>query len=797
MTKNKQINIDIKKLSIAILFFAICIIPINYYINNKNNSPKNYIYLSNSFSNWGLNVQFESEGKKYNTISNYNGFIDIQNAKKIKKIKVFSRGKKLLFEQKESNVPFNIAIKNKVNVLSFILSFIGSMFSVVIIFITLSIYKADKNRKLSRPFLTLSLTPLMFYFTTMLQNILATGGKEVLAGTIFAFHRLGFMFYAAAFYELCYGFSCKPNIRNKYLTFFYAIPILLTPILLSWIIAGSDIAFISMWNFSFNTFLQIFNFYTIFTLTISVYLLIKAVSDKNNPLYQKAKLMILGVLTAITILITLFIVPQLFLTNEPFRGYYDVIVLIVTFLFYTSLIYAVIKSHIINIYSILNQTLINIFVSIITVVIYIFIQEMYLIYVQPENIVMHSALILFLLTIIIEPLRTKIKNFSENLFFPEKTILKPALNFYNEKISTNFNKENIVEKVKILFTKILSIKKVNVILVEDNILNHKKIKKVKINASIFNKSFFHLNDFSDSNKTIKMLFNSTKSTLIIPLICNTNLVGLLCLSEKKSNKTLTIQEISIYVTLAANIALSIFNAEKNEEILKNQKLLAHTEKLSAVGKISASIAHEIKNPLAAIKPLIALLPEMKNDPQFISDFMDIVPRQLEKINTKVITLLSFSKKDNMLSEELIIEPIIDDVIKLLNINLRKNEIKIIRNYDKHANKNKVLFSKDQLYSVLSNLLINSIDAAQEKKGIIEISTSCLKNEKKITIYDNGCGISKENISKIFDPFFSTKKTGTGLGLSTVSQIINTNNGQINVESDTDKGTSFTIILPVI
>jgi len=217
-----------------------------------------------------------------------------------------------------------------------------------------------------------------------------------------------------------------------------------------------------------------------------------------------------------------------------------------------------------------------------------------------------------------------------------------------------------------------------------------------------------------------------------------------------------------------------------------------TEKLKAISTLAAGMAHEIKNPLTSIKTFTEYLPKKYNEPEFISKFHTIVASSVDSINNIVQQLLHFSKPDILKLEKININGLLDNTLTFLSNDFVKKDIRIIKEYEQA-----LVVESDyvQMKQVFLNILLNAIDAMPTGGKIFIEIVPKLGEEIIIKIKDTGKGISKEDLKHIFDPFFTKKDFGTGLGLSVVHGIIEKHRGKIVVNSRIDKGTEFKITLP--
>jgi len=233
-----------------------------------------------------------------------------------------------------------------------------------------------------------------------------------------------------------------------------------------------------------------------------------------------------------------------------------------------------------------------------------------------------------------------------------------------------------------------------------------------------------------------------------------------------------------------------------------QEQLNHAQKMESVGRLAAGVAHEINTPLGIILGYAQLLLEdVEKDGQIYKDVATIAKQT--KICSKIVAdLLNFSRSSQKNITEFNIVKAVEEVLSMVEHTFSLNHVTVVHEYD-----NKHLWmkgDKEKLKQVLINLLNNAFDSIEEN-GRIVVSTSSEKNSDKIriSISDTGCGISKDNIKKIFEPFYTTKgpDQGTGLGLSVTFGIIKEHNGTIRVYSPpltgekNDRGTQFIVELP--
>jgi signal transduction histidine kinase len=240
-----------------------------------------------------------------------------------------------------------------------------------------------------------------------------------------------------------------------------------------------------------------------------------------------------------------------------------------------------------------------------------------------------------------------------------------------------------------------------------------------------------------------------------------------------------------------------FNTSHIEMIDENLRLrseLTQTEKLKSIATFASGMAHEIKNPLTAIKTFAEYLPQKVNDPEFIEKFVPLVNKQVDRINELVHDLLEYAKPSPPTLKLLNIHKLTDDTLALLTSQAITKKINVFREYGQNYFRETFLDGK-QVKQALFNIFVNAFDAMQNN-GTLRITTEFRRNKIVMKVTDTGCGISKEDLPHIFDPFFTKKENGTGLGLSITHGIIKEHGGKIFAESKVGQGTTFRIELPI-
>lgn len=271
--------------------------------------------------------------------------------------------------------------------------------------------------------------------------------------------------------------------------------------------------------------------------------------------------------------------------------------------------------------------------------------------------------------------------------------------------------------------------------------------------------------------------------------------------DQSSHKfTINIRNKSGKYIWAECIIAKVFAQEKDDyyylTMLKDisdkkeaEEMMVRSEKMSVAGQLAAGIAHEIRNPLTSLKGFMQLLQAGVNRKE---EYYKIMIDEIEKMETITSELLFISKPLTNNKKEEIVEVMVHEIVALLlpQAKLKNVDIRWARQGKHH-----VKCDRSQIKQVLINIVKNAIEA-MDQKGTIDIHVTTADDKLEIAIVDDGPGIPEEIIHKLGEPFFTTKQSGTGLGLMITNQILEKHNGELKIEQNNDKGSTFKIILPL-
>jgi two-component system NtrC family sensor kinase len=244
--------------------------------------------------------------------------------------------------------------------------------------------------------------------------------------------------------------------------------------------------------------------------------------------------------------------------------------------------------------------------------------------------------------------------------------------------------------------------------------------------------------------------------------------------------------------------------QMRKDLEEAQEQVIRSEKLASLGKLAATIAHEINNPLAAVLTYIRLIMKLISMGRFTEERIDNISQYLGTMEVEtarcgeiVKNLLAFSRQSSLDIKLHSVEEIIEKSLILVSHDLEIREIQLVKHIEPGLPNIQCDFR--QIQQVFLNLMSNASEA-MAKGGVLSVTTNKVDTEDflEVAIADTGCGIPKEDLKNIFEPFFTTKEEGkgVGLGLSVVYGIITRHNGSIEVESKLGKGSAFKVRLPI-
>ena len=245
-------------------------------------------------------------------------------------------------------------------------------------------------------------------------------------------------------------------------------------------------------------------------------------------------------------------------------------------------------------------------------------------------------------------------------------------------------------------------------------------------------------------------------------------------------------------TYTAVMVINMVLIEKIIDNVKNRECRMHSERLNVISDLSASVSHEIRNPLTVTKGFLQLLKDSQNITGDEKRYVEISLSELKRAEQIVTDFLAFSKPQ---SENMVFSNLKEEIDYVTNVMIpyaNMHQVDVEVNFN---NTLKIKYDKNQAKQCLINLFKNAIEAMKEMGGVLSIDISEQENQIVVKITDTGIGMTKEEVLRLGRPYYSTKKEGTGLGMLMVYSTVDKVNGKIEIESEKGKGTTFLITIP--
>ncbi|MBV6517916.1 MAG: Adaptive-response sensory-kinase SasA [Candidatus Brocadia fulgida] len=401
-------------------------------------------------------------------------------------------------------------------------------------------------------------------------------------------------------------------------------------------------------------------------------------------------------------------------------------------------------------------------------------------------------------------LREKMQKLFRKLIFYRTVDSEYLLNELSHVISTDplihFTKllEQVVESIR----KATAIKSTNLLLFKSDriqVIGEKRyepisLEKIQHILQFFAKGeFIVLNRYEVKDVSVINEMRLLDAIFIFPIFVNRKLTGLLSLGRVKRGIQLASDNLDQLMIIANDIGSAVEKSKIIEEKLALERKMYENEKLSSLGRLSTSVAHEVKNPLSSIKAIVQVMREdiRENDP--LQEDLAIIVDEIDRLTKVVNQLLQFAKPGSDTRTSVRIGDVIHSTLVVLNHEAKQNKITTSCNipHDLPA----ITADGGALKEVFFNLFHNAIQAMPSGGTIlIHAHVQQERHAIQVTIADTGPGIPRESFQKIFEPFYTTKQTGTGLGLSIVKKKLEDMEATIDVESD-GQGAAFVINFP--
>jgi signal transduction histidine kinase len=289
------------------------------------------------------------------------------------------------------------------------------------------------------------------------------------------------------------------------------------------------------------------------------------------------------------------------------------------------------------------------------------------------------------------------------------------------------------------------------------------------------------------------LFRARSWEVGFPLRINDRLNGVVGLGRHKDLRIFSTEDLQLLAAVGAGASAALENISLSRQLRRSEVVLERANRLSSVGMLAAGIAHEIRNPLVAVKTFLDLLPQRLDDREFLTRFRDLSLGELRRVTDLIADLLTLGKSKTAERRAIEVGPTLEPVVRLMDSTARKRQAEVVARFEDGLPT--VWADADQLKQITLNLLLNAIDVTPAGGRVLLEVRRVSAESVALEVRDDGAGIPPDQLENIFHPFFTTKETGTGLGLALVHQMVVEHGGEIVVDSEVGHGTTFRVTLP--
>jgi signal transduction histidine kinase len=427
--------------------------------------------------------------------------------------------------------------------------------------------------------------------------------------------------------------------------------------------------------------------------------------------------------------------------------------------------------------------------------------------------------IIFIASYFFPQVKVKAERTIEQYIFKNKFDYKKTISDLSRAMVSILNINELCRKIITTTTEAMQVKTANIFILDEEEMSYKLYESIGVNenkvVSLYPKDdpFFtwlerHDEIFvreemerysanAEARKAAERL-KEMDGELCIPLVTKKKLIGIINLGMKGKGEMYTHEDVELLTTMSNQATVALENARLYEDLSRAKIQMQRADRLASLGTLTAGLAHEIRNPLVAIKTFTQLLPERFDDSEFREHFLSVTAGEVDRIASLVTELLDFARPSQPKLNREDLNQIVEKMMLLVDTESHKKNVHIIKDFNDFLPP--VVLDREQIKQVLLNILLNAVDATPED-GTIFVETAPIKKNGsleyvQIVIKDTGRGIPDEDLDKVFTPFFTTKHEGSGLGLAISHQIVQEHHGNIEVESTKNQGTTFRINLPV-
>lgn len=286
------------------------------------------------------------------------------------------------------------------------------------------------------------------------------------------------------------------------------------------------------------------------------------------------------------------------------------------------------------------------------------------------------------------------------------------------------------------------------------------------------------------------------SVMAAPLVARDDLLGVVYADNRVARGVFDRQILDLLRIFASHVGVALRNAQLFQDLDEARSELAQAERLKTVGQMATYIVHEVKNPLTSIKLLVEMFGDRWQEERVRERVMEVVPREIERLNSSVQQLLEYARPSSLNRVPVSVKDLLDSSLSTLDGQIEEGGTEIIT--DLNPDLPPVYADGEKLREVFVNLLRNALEAVEgQPNPFIRVTSRRVdRNREEIRFEDNGPGLPEQDVDRLFEPFNTSKESGTGLGLAFCEKLVGEHGGTITAENRSNGGARFCVRLPI-
>ncbi len=405
------------------------------------------------------------------------------------------------------------------------------------------------------------------------------------------------------------------------------------------------------------------------------------------------------------------------------------------------------------------------------------------------NVEFIELILLLGLIFLFQPARVQLQERINALFFQESRKFQESVHTISQQLKASINLDTLFLTISNQLKEILEVS--IVIIVKPEMAEYAGLA---VTGKYLSTATDPVISRDTKHAEIELEFAKTNLELVVAIREEKgSILGILGVGGKQLYKSFTGQDMHFIKTIANQLAVYIKNATLIEDQISMERLMLKQDNLSSLGQIAASITHEVKNPLSAINTLVQVMQEEMPEGEELTSSLVTIENEIEYLNRILSEIVKYSDPESDHRRLVSVTDVLEGIVVLLRTEARLNDVELVLATDQDYFVSGTL---QELKKIFFNLIFNAIHACRKNGGRVELATRELEGFVEVMVMDSGIGLPESETIDIFEPYYTTKSDGVGLGLSIVKENVTNMNGFISARNRPEGGAEFAVRLPM-